>query len=272
LGRVAGQCTLAFASAGSKSLTATYAGTSNFNGSASAAEAHAVSQPNRAPTATVVDGKCSASNIAWGRINLVLADADGDNLTVALVSNGNPRLVHNASVAIGGSGNNRTIDVTAAARKSGIATLRFAVSDGTVTIPVVVRVTVGTSRRETLNGRSGIDMIFGLGGTDRINGNAGNDLLCGGNGNDTLNGGDGQDTLSGDRGRDGLNGGAGDDILRGGPGNDVLIGGTGDDALSGGSGNDVLIGRASADFFSGGTGSDTNTDFNAAEGDTRDGT
>src|SRR5262249_28138898 len=47
----AGQCSLTFTSAGARSLTATYAGDSTFNGSASAAEAH---QVNRADTATTI--------------------------------------------------------------------------------------------------------------------------------------------------------------------------------------------------------------------------
>jgi hypothetical protein len=47
----AGQCSLTFTSAGAKSLTATYAGDSNFNGSTSAAEGH---QVNKADTTTTI--------------------------------------------------------------------------------------------------------------------------------------------------------------------------------------------------------------------------
>jgi large repetitive protein len=47
----AGQCSLTFTSAGAKSLTATYAGNSNFNGSTSATAAH---QVNKADTTTTI--------------------------------------------------------------------------------------------------------------------------------------------------------------------------------------------------------------------------
>jgi CSLREA domain-containing protein len=47
----AGQCTITFTSGGSKTLTATYAGDSNFNGSTSAGEPHSVDLP---PTTTTI--------------------------------------------------------------------------------------------------------------------------------------------------------------------------------------------------------------------------
>src|SRR6185295_7852372 len=47
----AGQCTITFSSAGAKSLTATYAGDTNFNGSTSAAASH---QVNKADTTTTI--------------------------------------------------------------------------------------------------------------------------------------------------------------------------------------------------------------------------
>ena len=208
---------------------------------------------NVAPTANVTNGQCLATNSASGAVNLTLTDADGDALTLTLVSNSNPTLVPNSNIVIGGSGNNRTISVTGAAKKSGTATLTFNLSDGTVTVPIVITVIVGTDKNETLNGTSGIDMIFGLGGKNTINGLGSNDLLCGGNGVDSISGGDGNDIL------DGANS---NDVLNGGNDNDILRGSLGDDSLTGGAG---------ADSFSGGPGSDTNTDFNAGQGDTSDG-
>ena len=94
---------------------------------------------------------------------------------------------------LGGSGNNRTLSVTAAAGKKGTATLTLNLSDGTVTVPFVVTVIVGSAKNETLNGTLGTDMIFGLGGKNTINANAGTDLLCGGNAIDTLSSGAGND-------------------------------------------------------------------------------
>ena len=232
----AGQCTLTFTSAGARNLTATYAGDSDFNPSTSAAEPHTVNSPNTPPTATVTNGQCSAANMASGVINLTLFDADGDPLSLTLVSNSNPALVPNANIVLGGSGGNRTVTVTAAAKKRGSATITLGLSDGKVTVPVVITVLVGTDKNETLNGTTGTDMVFGLSGQNTLSGNAGNDLLCGGNSNDTINGGDG---------------------------NDILRGSSGDDVLTGGAG---------ADVFSGGSGVDTATDLNPAQGDTQDGT
>ena len=48
----AGSCTIAFSSQGAKTLTATYAGDSNFNGSASATESHTVNQTGTTTTIT----------------------------------------------------------------------------------------------------------------------------------------------------------------------------------------------------------------------------
>jgi hypothetical protein len=45
-----------------------------------------------------------------------------------------------------------------------------------------------------------------------------------------------------------------------------------EDTLSGGNGADFLTGGAGIDFFSGGSGQSVTTDFNAGEGDARDGT
>jgi len=87
-----------------------------------------------------------------------------------------------------------------------------------------------------------------------------------------INGTSGADSLVGTSGADIIHGLAGADTLRGNGGNDQIDGGEGDDAILGGEGNDTLTGGPGADFFSGGAGSDTNTDFNAGQGDTADGT
>jgi Ca2+-binding RTX toxin-like protein len=250
----AGQCSITLTTAGSRSLTATYAGDSNFNGSTSAGVPHTVNPPNTAPVANVTGGSCGDTNASKGMLIFTLSDAQNDPLTLTLASNSNPALVPNSKIVLGGSGYNRTLTVTAASKKSGTAILTFNLSDGTATTPVVVTVRVGTSKNETLNGTSGIDMMFGLNGRDTINGLGSSDLLCGGSAVDTLNGGDGNDILQGRAGNDILNGGDGDDILRGNAGADKFTGGLG------------------ADFFSGGDGKDTITDFNAAQGDTKDST
>ena len=236
---------------GERTITGVVAATAVHSGSSGTAD---LTVSNSPPSATVVGGQCSTANLASGTISLSLADADGDPLTLSLASNSNPALLPNSSIVLGGSGSNRTLKVTGAARKTGSGTLTFNLSDGHVTVPVVVTVIVGTDKNEALNGTSGVDMIFGLNGANTINGNAGNDLLCGGNGNDTISGGDGNDVIDGAKGDDTLNGGNDNDTLRGSTGNDSLTGG------------------AAADSFSGGPGTDTATDLNAGQGDTQDGT
>lgn len=140
---------------------------------------------------------------------------------------------------------------------------------------------IGTPGDDVIYGTNGSDVIVGLGGNDTIYGGNGNDVICGDGGDDTLNGGNGEDTLLGSFGNDTLNGGNGDDALSGGydvdelyggNGNDVLHGGPNNDLLAGEKGDDTLTGGTGADLFSGGSGIDTNTDFNAGEGDTSDGT
>jgi hypothetical protein len=71
---------------------------------------------------------------------------------------------------------------------------------------------------------------------------------------------------------DTLTGTAGADMLFGQNGDDTLVGNGGNDLLCGGRGNDTLTGGAGADSFGGGQGTDRITDFNAAAGDTQDGT
>jgi Ca2+-binding RTX toxin-like protein len=247
-----GQCSITLTTEGSRTLTATYSGNANFGGSTSAGEPHTVNPPNTAPTAEVSNGQCSPDKPS-GTIALALADADGNPLNLTLASNSNQTLVPNNKIVIAGSGYSRSIAVTAS-KKTGSATLSFDLADGTVTVPVVVTVIVGTGGGLATTGTSGTDMIFALGGNDTINGGAGSDLLCGGKGNDVLNG------------------EAGLDILDGGDGNDTLNGGNGNDTLRGGKANDTLTGGADADLFSGGSGKDVATDLNLAEGDTQDGT
>lgn len=221
--------------------------------SATATASITIEAANAAPTAAVTNGQCSPMR-ASGMINLILNDSDGDPVTLTFLSNSNPSLFSNGGVLLGGSGNDQTLTVTTAAKKSGSATLTFNLSDGEVTVPFVIEVRAGTAANETLDGTSGTDMIFGQAGADTLNGSLGNDLLCGGNGNDTLNSGDGNDILDGEQGDDTLDGGNDNDILRGSSNSDTLTGGSG------------------ADFFSGASGKDTATDLNASEGDTQDGT
>jgi Ca2+-binding RTX toxin-like protein len=123
----------------------------------------------------------------------------------------------------------------------------------------------GNANVNSINGRSGNDVIFAYGGNDSILGNFGNDYIQGMDGDDTLDGGDGNDFLFGGLGIDSLNGRDGDDAMFGGDGNDDLTGENGNDwlygnaghdVMNGGEGNDILDGDAGRDTLNGGTDND----------------
>ncbi len=111
----------------------------------------------------------------------------------------------------------------------------------------------GNNSNNLINGSTGDDTIFGLGGDDELNGGNGSDTISGGEDNDTISGGNSSDTLDGDGGNDTISGGNGADIIRGGTGNDTLNGDNGGDELSGG---DEITGGAGDDVIDGGNGFD----------------
>ena len=205
----AGQCSITLNTSGSRTLTATYQGDSNFNGSTSAGVPH-----------TVTSGGSTTPTC--------------NNLTATIY-------VKNGKI-VGGPDNGKTFTGKLKGSKN-------------------ADVIVGTEGNDTIEGDNGNDVICGLGGNDTLRGNNGDDYIDGGSGNDKVDGGSGNDTLIG---------GEGDDTLEGNDGNDTLNGGSGKDRLEGGKGNDTLTGGPGPDKFSGGPGTDTATDFNPAEGDTKD--
>ena len=81
----------------------------------------------------------------------------------------------------------------------------------------------GNAIANTINGGSGNDFLYGMGGNDQLNGGAGNDFLEGGEGIDNLQGGTGNDYMIGGVGNDRLEGGLGADIMAGGSGNDTFV-------------------------------------------------
>lgn len=70
-------------------------------------------------------------------------------------------------------------------------------------------VSYGSESTNLVNGTTGADTVFLMGGNDTVHGNDGDDLLYGGAGADTLNGDGGNDFLVGGLGGDALNGGSG---------------------------------------------------------------
>lgn len=214
------------------------------------------------PTIEVAPGGTTDSDDT-ATMNLLVGDDDPDAVTLSGVSS-DQQLVSNGGITFGGSGADRTVTIDAADKKSGTAVVTVTATDAdgnTATVDITVH--LGTNRNDKLNGDDGADLFFGRDGNDRISGRGGNDLASAGRGADLVNGQAGHDTVGGGQGDDELTGADGNDDLRGDGGNDSLFGGAQDDFLTGGTG---------ADFFSGGPGTDTNTDFNAGEGDTTDGT
>lgn len=112
------------------------------------------------------------------------------------------------------------------------------------------------SKKDTINGRSGSDQLYGGEDDDKLNGNDGDDLLVGGIGNDQLDGESGADTLYGGEGDDSIDGASGADIVYGGDGNDAIKGGSQNDQLFGGYGDDSIDGESGADTIYGGPGND----------------
>ena len=136
----------------------------------------------------------------------------------------------------------------------------------------------GTDEAETINGKTGDDVLSGGGGDDTLNGGGGDDVLEGGPGADTINGDDGDDAVSYEGSAAGVtihlgagraSGGDADgdtlgdkienilgsmhaDDLTGDDDPNSIWGLAGDDKLDGGDGDDILEGGAGADLLIGG--------------------
>jgi Ca2+-binding RTX toxin-like protein len=153
-------------------------------------------------------------------------------------------------------------------------------------------VLIGNNSNNTISACGGMDVVYGMGGTDWINegdgdncgalNTVGPDTIVGGAGTDTVfytgrsvginvdldnvygdDGGPGEgdsiidvENLTSTGPADILTGNAGANTLRAGPGNDIVFGQDGNDAISGEGGNDSLFGGAGADELDGGDGDD----------------
>lgn len=88
---------------------------------------------NTPPTISSFTNYHTVVNVPLAPIQFTVADAEipAADLTVTATSS-NPTLIPNASVAIGGSGSNRTVTITPAAEETGNAVITLTVSDGTL--------------------------------------------------------------------------------------------------------------------------------------------
>lgn len=173
---------------------------------------------------------------------------------------------------------------------SGIAKIVFDAGMGNDTVLIAPSVTAtvegrGGEGNDNLVGGSGVNTLWGDGGSDVLSGRAAGDSLVGGDGDDflygyggadTLDGGNGDDALFGEddigdmiefkarntdfnagtAGNDFITGGQGNDLVVAGDGNDTVLGGWDDDAIDAGAGDDSVEGGDGNDQLSGGLGND----------------
>jgi uncharacterized repeat protein (TIGR01451 family) len=88
-----------------------------------------VTSVNDPPTLSAPADVTTTAGTPVGPLNFSIHDVDGDPLTVTAQS-GNTALVPNGSIALGGSGANRTVSLTPTAGRTGTATITLTVSDG----------------------------------------------------------------------------------------------------------------------------------------------
>ena len=88
----------------------------------------------------------------------------------------------------------------------------------------------GEVHPDSIDGKSGNDILRGYGGGDYLVGGNGNDLIGGNFGRDTIVGGAGNDEMNGGQGGDDMSGGSGADIIRGGGGKNIISSGVNDGA------------------------------------------
>ncbi len=204
-----------------------------------------------------VTGGVATDSDTTGTMNLLVGDLDGEAADVTLsATSSNEKLVAAAGITFGGADADRNVTITAHHRKDGKAVVTVTATDlDGNTSSVAITVIVGDHKKDILVGTQGADLIFGRDG---------NDLITARDGNDLISAGDDKLTPSSEA--------TGTTASTAGTTATALFGGDGDDALSGGEGHDRLTGGAGADSFSGGPGRDRAVDFDAAEGDTTDGT
>jgi Ca2+-binding RTX toxin-like protein len=240
--------------------TVTYTPAANFNGddsftyrvgdgysvSSTATVTIRVAAVNDAPTIAIWNdpvsgiGQCPSTGVT-ATLNLALADVDtsGGNLTLSATSS-NAAAVPEAGITFGGSGQSRTVTITATSGATvRSATITVQVDDGAGGLSSIqIDVYLGTSSSNRISAGNRTSVLLGLGGADTLTSANAPDLICGGGGNDVIDGGNGGDTLRGDDG---------DDTLRGNAGDDQLTGGAGKDSFEGGSGADRATDRVSGE-------------------------
>ncbi|HWH70621.1 MAG TPA: tandem-95 repeat protein, partial [Candidatus Sulfotelmatobacter sp.] len=99
-------------------------------GSASQSFVLTVNGVNDAPSISGIEAQSTDKNRSSGRIEFVVGDVEtaASNLVVS-ASSSNPALVPEANIILGGSGSNRTVQISPAANQAGQAIIRLSVRD-----------------------------------------------------------------------------------------------------------------------------------------------
>lgn len=169
----AGQCAITFTSAGARSLTATYMGDSNFGGSISSAEPHAVNSVATGDARLVAD-PC----IPGKRALQVSGMAGNDTIQLSSASGGKVKVTMNGA-DLG------TFTPTGLIIVSGQA------GDDRITVdPKILqpRILYGNDGNDTLKDGFGLGVLIGGAGDDTLSSTTSRDILIGGMGADTLTG------------------------------------------------------------------------------------
>ena len=199
--------------------------------------------------------------------DIVVFDADGDDVTVTLTlsdntagvlsmpTSGSVTPTYNAGAGVWtATGPATDINTVLAAVQfdpdpsfEGLLEISTSVNDGTnPAVTGVKRVYVSDTTTATGAG----DVVTLTGGDDNVSTIGGDDFVYGGGGNDQIAGYNGDDALLGEDGDDELSGENGSDILLGGSGNDTLDGGSNDAgidvAMFNGSSTDYTVTEADA--------------------------
>jgi gliding motility-associated-like protein len=101
---------------------------------------------NDAPTITSILDQTIAEDASTGPLPFTISDVDNPVASLAVTgSSDNTALVPIANIAFGGSGANRTVNVTPAANATGTAVITITVGDGTASASTTFQVTVNGS-------------------------------------------------------------------------------------------------------------------------------
>jgi parallel beta-helix repeat protein len=95
---------------------------------------HTFSKVNTAPTISNITDKTINEDVATGSIPFTVGDVETNtNYLTVTASSSDTNLVPDENISLGGSGANRTLNITPAPNQSGTATITVSVNDGNVT-------------------------------------------------------------------------------------------------------------------------------------------